>query len=195
MADKKSLKGTKTEKNLANAFVAETTAYARYTYFAQTAQKELYFHFANIFTETAANELHHSKIFLKYLTNGPVVTDPVSVDPGILSPTVANLAVASAEEEKEGVEQYTKSAEVAEEEGFSDIAGVFRSIAKIENHHKERFDLMKWQIDNDKVWKRDEPIKWQCLVCGYIFEGTEPPVKCPACSHPYQHFMPAEENV
>lgn len=195
MANTKSLKGTKTEKNLANAYVAESTAYTRYTYFSQTAQKEQYFHFANIFAETADNELHHAKIFLKYLTNGVVMTDQLGIDPGILSPTVSNLAVAAAEEQKEGVEMYQKSADVADEEGFSEIADVFRAVATIENHHKERFDLMKWQIDNDKVWKRDKPIKWQCLVCGYIFEGTEPPEKCPACSHPYQHFMPAEENV
>ncbi|MDE6096001.1 MAG: rubrerythrin family protein [Muribaculaceae bacterium] len=195
MANTKSLKGTKTEKNLANAYVAESTAYTRYTYFSQTAQKEQYFHFANIFAETADNELHHAKIFLKYLTNGVVMTDQLGIDPGILSPTVSNLAVAAAEEQKEGVEMYQKSADVADEEGFPEIADVFRAVATIENHHKERFDLMKWQIDNDKVWKRDKPIKWQCLVCGYIFEGTEPPEKCPACSHPYQHFMPAEENV
>lgn len=195
MADNTNLKGTKTEKNLATAYVAESTAYTRYTYFAQSAQKEQYYHFANIFTETADNELHHAKIFLKYLTNGAVMTDPVSIDPGILTPTLQNLAVAAKEEETEGVELYTHAAEVAEEEGFADIAEVFRSIATIENHHKERFDLMKWQIENDKVWKRDKPIKWQCLVCGYIFEGTEPPKKCPACAHPYQHYMPAEENV
>ena len=174
MADTKSLKGTKTEKNLANAFVAETTAYARYTYFAQSAEKESYFQYANIFNETAANELRHAKIFLKYLTNGPVVTDPVSVDPGILSPTVENLKVASAEEEKEGVEQYTESAKVADEEGFADIAKVFRAIAAIENHHKERFDLMRERIEKGEVWKREKPIKWQCLVCGYIFEGKKP---------------------
>lgn len=195
MADTKNLKGTKTERNLANAYVAESTAYSRYTYFAQTAQKEQYFHFANIFAETADNELHHAKIFLKYLTDGPVLTDQLSIDPGILSPTVSNLAVAAAEEQKEGVEMYQKSAEVAEEEGFHEIAERFLAIAAIENRHKERFDLMKWQIDNDKVWKRDKPIKWQCLVCGYIFEGTEPPQKCPACYHPYQHFMPEETNV
>ncbi len=195
MADTKSLKGTKTEKNLANAFVAETTAYARYTYFAQSAEKESYFQYANIFNETAANELRHAKIFLKYLTNGPVVTDPVSVDPGILSPTVENLKVASAEEEKEGVEQYTESAKVADEEGFADIAEVFRAIAAIENHHKERFDLMRERIEKGEVWKREKPIKWQCLVCGYIFEGKKRPKKCPACSHPYQHFMPIEDNV
>lgn len=195
MADTtKSIKGTRTEQNLANAYVAESTAYSRYTYFSKSAEKELYFHFANIFAETADNELHHAKVFLKYLKDG-ATTSPMGVDAGILVPTVDNLKVASEEEEREGVEMYTRSAEVADEEGFPDIAEVFRAIATIENRHKERFDLMRQQIKEDKVWKRDKPIKWQCLVCGYVFEGTEPPKKCPACSHPYQHFMPAEENV
>ena len=195
MADTKSLKGTKTEQNLANAFVSETTAYARYTYFAQSATKESYFHFANIFNETADNELHHAKVFLKFLTEGAVVTSPIGVDPGILTPTVDNLKVAAAEEEKEGVEQYLASAKVADEEGFADIASRFRAIATVENRHKERFDEMRRQIETDTVWKREKPIKWQCLVCGYIYEGTEPPQKCPACAHPYQHFMPIEDNV
>lgn len=194
MAKEKSLKGTQTEKNLANAFVAETTAYARYTYFSQSAKKESYFQFANIFAETADNELHHAKIFLKFLTEGAVMTDPISVDPGILTPTVDNLKVASEEEEKEGVEQYTASAKVADEEGFPEIAERFRAIASIESHHKARFDEMRKQIETDTVWKREKPIKWQCLVCGYIYEGTQPPEKCPACAHPYQHFMPEEEN-
>ena len=189
-----SLKGTKTEKNLANAYVAESTAYTRYVFFAKSAKKESYFHFSNIFQETADNELHHAKIFLKYLTDGVVLTDPISIDPGILKPTVECLKIAASEEENEGVKQYIAAAEVAEEEGFQDIADHFRAIASIENHHKERFDLMRWQIENDKVWKRDTPIKWQCLVCGYIFEGTEPPQVCPACDHPYQHYMPAETN-
>ncbi len=193
MANTKSLKGTKTEQNLANAFVAESTAYARYTYFAQSATKEQYFYFANIFNETADNELHHAKVFLKFLTEGAVTTAPACVDPGILTPTVDNLKVAAAEEEKEGVEQYTASAKVADEEGFTDIAERFRAIATIENRHKERFQAMQKQIEDGTVWKRDTPIKWLCLVCGYIYEGTEPPKVCPACAHPYQHFMPAEE--
>ena len=195
MANTPSLKGTRTEKNLANAYVAESTAYTRYVFFAKSAKKESYFHFANIFQETADNELHHAKIFLKYLKEGAVMTDPISIDPGILSPTVDNLKVAAAEEETEGVKQYTTAAEVAEEEGFTEIAEHFRAIATIENHHKERFDLMRWQIENDKVWKRDEPIKWQCLVCGYIFEGVQPPEVCPACDHPYQHYKPADTNA
>lgn len=190
----KSLKGTKTEVNLATAYVAESCAYTRYTFFAQAAQKEQYFQYANIFNETAANELHHAKIFLKYLTEGGVKTPPISVDAGIIGTTADNLKVAAAEEEVEGVEMYTNAAAVAEEEGFTEIAARFRAIATIENHHKERFDLLRSRIEEGKVWKRDKPIKWQCQVCGYIFEGVEPPEKCPACYHPYQHFMPEEDN-
>lgn len=188
----KSLKGTRTEKCLANAYVAESTAYTRYIYFAKSAKKEMYYDFANIFLETADNELHHGKIFLKYLTEGAVMTDPISIDPGILKPTVECLKIAAEEEENEGVKEYTQAAAIAEEEGFSEIADHFRAIATIENRHKERFDLMRKQIETDTVWKSDTPIKWQCLVCGYIFEGVQPPEKCPACNHPFQHFKRAE---
>ena len=188
----KSLKGTRTEKCLANAYVAESTAYTRYIYFAKSAKKEEYYDFANIFQETADNELHHGKIFLKYLTEGAVVTDPISIDPGILKPTLECCKIAALEEENEGVKEYTNAAEIAEEEGFSEIADHFRAIATIENHHKERFDYMAKQIEDGTVWKSDKPIKWQCLVCGYIFEGVQPPEKCPACNHPYQHFKRAE---
>lgn len=187
-----SIKGTRTEKALANAYVAESTAYTRYIYFAKSAKKEMYYDFANIFLETADNELHHGKIFLKYLTEGAVVTDPITIDPGILKPTVECLKIAAQEEENEGVIEYTNAAAIAEEEGFQDIADHFRAIASIENHHKERFDLMRKQIETDTVWKSDKPIKWQCLVCGYIFEGVQPPEQCPACNHPFQHFKRAE---
>lgn len=190
----KSIRGTKTETNLANAYVAESTAYSRYTFYGQQAQKESYFQVANVFNETAANELHHAKIFFKYLTEGEVTASPTSIDPGIIGPTLDNLKVAAAEEQKEGVDQYIKSAEVAEAEGFSDIAARFRAIASIESHHEARFNLLADRIEKGTMWKRDKPIKWQCLVCGYIYEGVEPPVKCPACLHPYQHFMPMEDN-
>ena len=188
----KSLKGTRTEKALANAYVAESTAYTRYIFFAKSAKKEMYYDFANIFLETADNELHHGKIFLKYLTEGAVMTDPISIDPGILKPTLECLKIAAQEEENEGVKEYTKAAAIAEEEGFADIASHFRAIASIENYHKERFDYMRKQIETDTVWKSDTPIKWQCLVCGYIFEGVQPPEVCPACDHPFQHYKRAE---
>lgn len=191
MADTKSIKGTQTEVNLANAYVSESTAYTRYTFYAQQATKDSYFQLANMLDETAANELHHAKIFLKYLEDGGV-TPPVAVDPGVLGNTLNNLKTAAEEELREGVEQYTKAAAVAEKEGFIQIAEQFRAIATVENHHRERFLKYAEMIENGTVWKRDKPIKWQCLVCGYVYEGTEPPAKCPACLHPYQHFEPEE---
>jgi len=190
----KSIKGTKTEVNLANAYISESTAYTRYTYFAQAATKESYFQVANIFNETAANELRHAKVFLEYLTEGPVTSSTIGVDPGIIGTTADNLKVAAEEERQEGVIQYIQSAKVAEEEGFMEIADRFRAIAEIENHHMNRFNTLRERIEKGTMWKRDKPIKWQCLVCGYISEGTEPPAKCPACYHPYQHYQPEEEN-
>lgn len=194
MSNTKSLKGTKTEICLANAYVAESCAYSRYMFFSNSAQKEQYFQVANIFAETAQNELRHAKIFLQYLDKSTATTAPIAVDPGVLTPTVDNLKVAASEEKTEGVEQYTESAKIAEEEGFTEIAAKFRAIATIEMHHMERFETLRKRIEEGTMWKRDEPIKWQCLVCGYIYEGKEPPAKCPACSHPYQHFMPEEDN-
>lgn len=195
MSTPKSLKGTRTEQNLAKAYIAESTAVTRYTYYSQSAEKEMYYQVANVFSETAANELHHGKIFLKYLTGGTVEAQgPVGVDQGKLAPTVDNLGIAAEEELAEGVRQYTDAADIAEQEGFIDIAEQFRAIATIENHHRDRFLLLQKRILDGTMWKRDKPVKWQCLVCGYIYEGTEPPVECPACKHPYQHFMPAEEN-
>ncbi|MDE5773037.1 MAG: rubrerythrin family protein [Muribaculaceae bacterium] len=191
----KSIRGTKTEQNLANSYMAESAAYTRYTFFSQQAQKEGYYQYANIFAETAANELHHSKIYFKYLTEGAVVTAPLSVDAGIIGTTAENLKVAAAEEQSEGVDSYINAAKVAEEEGFTEIAARFRAIASVEAHHEARFNKMRERIENGTVWKRDTPIKWQCLVCGYIYEGTTPPEKCPACYHPYQHFMPMEDNI
>ena len=191
----KSIKGTKTEVNLANSYVAESCAYSRYTFYAQQAKKENYFQYSDIFNETAANELHHAKIFFKYLTEGGVTTTPANIDPGIIGTTAENLKVAAAEEQAEAVVAYQNAAKVAEKEGFVEIAARFRAIAEVESHHEARFNEMRERIEKDTVWKREKPIKWQCQVCGYIFEGTEPPAKCPACYHPYQHFMPMEDNI
>lgn len=194
MENNKSLIGTKTQENLATAYVAESCAYTRYTYFAQAAQKEGYYQYANILNETAANELHHGKIFLKYLNEGNAMTPPMGVDAGVIGKTVDNLKVAAEEEELEGVQMYTNAAKVAREEGFDEIADRFEAIASIENHHKNRFLAMARRIEDGTVWKSDKIIQWQCLVCGYIFEGLEPPQKCPACYHPYQHFQRNEDN-
>lgn len=196
MADtQKSLKGTKTAQYLATAYIAESGAVTRYTYYAQQAQKDMYYQYANIINETAANELHHGKIFLKYLIDGGVTNAAMSVDPGVLNNTVNNLKIAASEEQTEGVQLYTEAAKVAKSEGFDEIADRFLAIASIEAHHEARFNKMRERIENGTVWKRDQPVKWQCLVCGYIYEGTTPPEKCPACYHPYQHFMVEPENL
>lgn len=190
-----SLKGTRTAQYLATAYVAESTAVTRYTYYAQQAQKENYFQYAGIFNETAANELHHGKIFLKYLVDGGVTGSTVGVDSGNLTDSVNNLRIAAGEEQREGVEFYTEAADVARSEGFDEIADRFLAIASVEAHHEARFRKMIERIENGTVWKRDKPVKWQCQVCGYIYEGLTPPEKCPACYHPYQHFMVEPENI
>lgn len=187
------LKGSQTEKNLAKSYAIESTAYTRYIYFAKAAKKENYFFFAKIFEETAENEKRHAKTFLKYLQEGAVICDPIEVDPGILSPTVDNLLVAEHEEDIEGVQTYTEAAKIAQQEGFAEIAVRFRIIAGIESHHKERFALMRQQIIDGTVWKRDTPIKWQCMECGYIIESKQPPMKCPGCGKSLEHFMPLGE--
>jgi rubrerythrin len=188
----KSIKGTQTEKNLVIAYMAESSAYTRYTFYAAQANKEGYFPIERVFNETAANEMRHGKVFFKFLEGGNI-TVPLGVDAGVIGTTASNLATAAHEELVEGVKLYKESAEVADKEGFPEIASHFRAIAEIEEHHRRRFERYLKQVNEGTVWKRDKPIKWQCLVCGYIYEGTTPPEKCPACDHPYQHYMALDE--
>ncbi|MCM1348614.1 MAG: rubrerythrin family protein [Firmicutes bacterium] len=184
----KSIKGTQTEKLLVESYIAESTAYTRYTFYAQQAGKEQYFPIQRIFSETADNELHHAKVFFKFLEGGKVPATG-TYDAGVIGTTLQNLQIAAAEELAEGVEFYTNAAKVAEAEGFPVIAERFASIAKVEQRHHDRFVKYIDQVQSGTVWKRDKPILWQCLVCGYIYEGTTPPDICPACNHPYQHYM------
>lgn len=188
MANTKDIRGTRTEKCLVAAYVSESTAYTRYMYYAQQADKEQYFPIGEIFRETAANELHHGKVFFRMLQGGKVDV-ALNVDAGIIGTTAQNLEIASAEELAEGVEQYKNSAKVADEEGFPEIADHFRAIAAVEESHRRRFDRYLKEVEEGTVWKREKPVKWRCLVCGYIYEGTTPPEKCPGCDHPYQHYM------
>ena len=185
---KKSIKGTKTEANLVKAYISESAAYTRYTYYAKQADKEEYYPIGQVFRETAENEIHHGKVFFKLLEGGKV---NVTIDPdaGVIGNTAENLATAAAEEEAEGIEQYIAAAKVADEEGFTKIAEHFRAIAEIEKRHREHFLWYLDQVKKGTVWKRKKAIKWQCLEWGYEYEGTEPPAVCPACDHPYQHYM------
>jgi rubrerythrin len=190
---KKSIKGTKTERNLVIAYMAESAAYTRYTFYASQANKEGYFPIERIFTETAANEMRHGKVFFKFLEGGNLNV-PVDVDAGVIGDTASNLETAAHEELVEGVELYTNAAKVADEEGFTEIAEHFRAIAEIEDHHRRRFERYLKQVKEGTVWKREKPVTWQCLVCGYEYVGTEPPKVCPACDHPYQHYRALDEE-
>ena len=190
----KSIKGTQTEKNLVVSYLAESSAYTRYMFYAQQADKENYFPIGQIFRMTADNELRHSKVYFKMLEGGSI-TVPVAADAGGIGTTAQNLLTAANEEKVEGVDLYTGFAKTAEEEGFADIAEHFRAIATIEARHHERFMHYLKQVNDGTVWKRDTPIRWQCLVCGYVYEGTEPPKICPACDHPYQHYIGLDYDV
>ncbi len=189
---KKSIQGTKTEENLVAAYMAESAAYSRYTYYAAQAKKEGFFPIEKVFTDTAANELRHGKVFFKFLEGGRVAVD-LTVDAGVIGKTVDNLEIAAEEERREGVVAYIDAAKTADEEGFPKIAAHFRAIAEVEGRHEKRFRRLIEQIKAGTVWKRPEPIEWQCMVCGYVYYGTEPPATaCPACDHPYQHYMPLD---
>lgn len=153
---KKSIKGTKTEANLVKAYISESAAYTRYTYYAKQADKEEYYPIGQVFRETAENEIHHGKVFFKLLEGGKV---NVTIDPdaGVIGNTAENLATAAAEEEAEGIEQYIAAAKVADEEGFTKIAEHFRAIAEIEKRHREHFLWYLDQVKKGTVWKRKKP--------------------------------------
>lgn len=187
----KSIKGTRTEQALVNAYMNESQSYARYTFYAQQAEKDSYFPLQVVFNETAANELRHAKVFMKMLQGGTVNCN-VPVDAYKIQDSASNLRIAINEEKTEGVAQYLADAEIADVEGFPEIAEHFRAIAEVERHHMERFERYLKRIEDGTLWKRDHDITWKCLVCGYVHVGTEPPTKCPACDHPYQHYMPMD---
>ncbi|MFO7914304.1 MAG: rubrerythrin family protein [Candidatus Krumholzibacteriales bacterium] len=188
-----SLKGSKTEQNLLTAFAGESQARNRYDYFASKAKKEGYVQISNIFLETARNEKEHAKRLFKFLEGGDVKIE-AEYPAGVIGCTADNLKAAAEGENHEHTEMYPEFAEIADEEGFKDIAEVFRSIAIAEKQHEKRYlDLLE-NIEKDRVFKREEPVKWKCDNCGYVHEGAEAPKICPACAHPKAHFELLGEN-
>ncbi len=183
----KSLKGTKTEQNLLKAFAGESQARNRYTYFASQAKKEGYVQIAAVFEETANQEREHAKRLFKFLEGGEVEI-VASFPAGVIGNTLENLKASAAGENYEHTQMYPEFAKVAKEEGFNEIACVFEAIAVAEKAHEERYKAFAKNIEEGKVFKRDEPVKWRCRNCGYIHEGNEPPEKCPACAHAKAHF-------
>ena len=190
MAD---LKGTQTEKNLLTAFSGESQARNRYTYFASQAKKEGYVQISDIFTETANQEKEHAKRLFKLLQGGEVeITGAFPA--GTIATTMENLKESAAGENYEHTEMYPGFAKIAKEEGFADIAVIFKAIAVAEKQHEKRYLELAANIDAGRVFKRDAPVVWRCRNCGYLYEGTEAPADCPACDHPQAHFELLGEN-
>lgn len=181
------LKGTKTEHNLLAAFAGESQARSRYTYYAGVARKEGYRQIEALFMETAENELQHAKQFFKYLEGG-MVEITAAYPAGIIGTTAQNLKAAADGENEEWTELYPEFANVADEEGFPEVAASFRAIAKVEEKHEARYRKLLQNIENGAVFQKDAPVQWKCRNCGYVHEGTHALDKCPACAHPRDHF-------
>jgi len=182
-----SLKGTKTEQNLLKAFAGESQARNRYSYFASKARKEGYEQIAAIFEETAENEKEHAKVFFKHLQGGEVEI-VASYPAGVIGTTKENLLAAAEGEKMEWGTLYPDFSKTAEKEGFPEIARSFSYIAKVEASHEKRYRTLLKNVEKNKVFKREEKVRWKCRNCGYIHEGSEPPQTCPACQHPQGYY-------
>ena len=178
----KSLKGTKTEQNLMEAFAGESQARNKYSYYASKAKKDGYVQIAALFEETANNEKEHAKIWFKLLHDGAVPS------------TEENLADAAAGENYEWTDMYDRMAKEAAEEGFNEIAALFRGVAKIEKEHEERYRKLLANIEGGLVFSRDEEMIWQCSNCGHIVIGKKAPELCPICKHPKDYFQIKASN-
>ncbi len=178
----KDLKGTKTEKNLQEAFAGESKARNKYTYYASKARKDGYEQIAAIFEETANNEKEHAKLWFKYLQGGDI------------KDTVSNLKDAAAGENYEWTDMYDRMAKEADEEGFKEIAAKMRMVGAIEKHHEERYRKLVGNIEDGVVFSRDGDRIWKCRNCGHIVIGPKAPKVCPVCAHPQSFFEINAEN-
>lgn len=188
-----SIKGTQTEKNLLKSFAGESQARMRYTFFAKQAQKDGYEQIAAIFLETADQEMTHAKRMFRYLEGG-MVEITASYPAGVIGSTLENLAEAAAGENEEWTKLYPHFADVAEQEGFKEIATMYRMIAKAESTHEERYLKLLDRVKNGTVFTRDTEIEWQCRHCGYIYVGKTAPKTCPTCLHPQAYFQPKNDT-
>ncbi len=175
------LKGSKTEVNLMAAFAGESQARNKYSYYASKAKKDGYEQIAAIFEETANNEKEHAKIWFKLLHQG-------------IADTMTNLKDAASGENYEWTEMYKGFAEVADEEGFTQIAELFRKVADIEKEHEERYLTLLKNVEEGMVFKKGNEVYWVCRNCGHVVKGTEAPEVCPVCSHPKSYFEVKSET-
>jgi rubrerythrin len=189
----KSIKGTKTEKNLLDAFAGESQARNRYSFFASAAKKEGYEQIAGVFEETANQEKEHAKRFFKYLEGG-MVEITASYPAGMIGTTTENLKAAAEGEHEEHAVLYPEFAKIAAEEGFPKIAATFLAVAAVEKEHETRYRILLERVESGKFFERDEEILWQCRNCGYITKGKKAPEICPACQHPKAFFEEKKNN-
>jgi rubrerythrin len=187
------LKGSQTEKTLLTAFAGESQARTRYTFFASAARKEGFEQISAIFTETADNEKEHAKLFFKHLRGGDVEIS-AKYPAGVIGTTVQNLRAAAAGEKLEWGTIYPNFAQVAEKEGFKDVANTFRLVASVEAHHERRYMKLLGNVESVQVFMKPAVVKWKCRNCGHIFEGKETPEKCPVCAHERAYFELFTEN-
>ena len=190
---KMELKGSKTEKNLLASFAGESQARTRYTFFASVAKKEGYEQISAIFTETADNEKEHAELFFKYLQSGDVEIT-AKYPAGVIGTTAENLLNAAEGEKLEWGTLYPRFGEIAEKEGFRNIANTFRQVASVEANHERRYLKLLKNIETKQVFKRSEVVKWKCRNCGHVLEAKEAPAKCPVCTHDRAYFEVFCEN-
>lgn len=189
----KSIQGTQTEKNLLTSFAGESQARMRYTFFASAAKKEGYEQISAIFTETAEQEKEHAKRMFKWLEGG-MVEITASYPAGVIGRTLDNLQAAAAGEHEEWSQDYPRFADIADAEGFPEIAAMYRTIAVAEKAHEERYRAFVKNIETASVFAKEGEVVWQCRNCGYIHVGKEAPEQCPACLHPQAYFEVRKEN-
>ena len=190
---RKSIRGTKTEKNLLASFAGESQARNRYTYYASAAKKEGFEQISHIFLETAENEKEHAKIFFKHLEGGDVEIT-AAYPAGVIGDTKKNLEAAAAGENMEWTTLYANFAKVAKEEGFPEVARSFEQISKVEQFHESRYRKLISNIEGNEVFQKKTSVKWHCINCGYVHEGPEAPKECPACKHPQAYYEMLAEN-
>jgi rubrerythrin len=189
----KSIKGTKTEKNLLTSFAGESQARNRYSYFASVAKKEGYEQVAGIFAETADQEKEHAKKMFKFLEGGEV--EICAMFPaGVIGTTEQNLLAAACGENEEWSEAYPKFAKEADEEGFPEIADMYRNICIAEKNHEDRYRALLENIKNKTVFSKPEKVEWMCRNCGFVITDTNAPESCPACKHSQAYFEVKKTN-
>lgn len=189
----KSIKGTKTEKNLLASFAGESQARNRYTYFASQAKKDGYEQISAIFLETAENEKEHAKRYFKFLEGGDVEIT-AGYPAGIIGSTQENLKASAAGENFEHTKLYPGFAKIADEEGFPEVASAYRNISIAERQHEKRYLGLLANVAGGSVFVKEKTIKWKCGNCGFVQEGNEAPEKCPACLHPKAYYEVLCEN-